>query len=162
MSRTDHCSKREQGQLSQFQIRLQDFVRKLESWLFKKTQKRMKKRQKHQLYLQDILTSPLTGCLPPPPPFDIGIRQNFFLASTTTTMLTRYHVPSTRLSSTPYHPLESNSFSSTTIETLTSTDASYDTVASELAEGRGSEESNVIPVVHLQQGTEHYVPVTSI
>ena len=54
-----------------------------------------------------------------------------------------------------------DSFSSTTIETATST-ASYDTVASELAHVRESEEeSDIILVVHLQ-GTDGNVPVTSI
>ena len=69
----------------------------------------------------------------------------------------RYHIPTARLSSSPYFPLE-DSFSSTTIETFPST-SSYDTVASEFAE----ETDDVIPVVHVH--TEVSVgptPVTSI
>ena len=74
-----------------------------------------------------------------------------------TNFASRYHIPTARLPSSPYLPLE-DSFSSTTIETFPST-SSYDTVASEFAE----ETDDVIPVVHVH--TEVSVgpaPVTSI
>ena len=67
----------------------------------------------------------------------------------------RYHIPTARLSSSPYLPLE-DSFSSTTIETFPST-SSYDTVASEFAE----ETDDVIPVVHTEVSVEPTL-VTSI
>ena len=60
-----------------------------------------------------------------------------------TNFASRYHIPTARLSSSPYLPLE-DSFSSTTVDTIPSS-SSYDTVASEFAE----ETDDVIPVVHV-------------
>ena len=156
-------------------------MRKPRSWSLKMTQKLMKKGRKHQLYLQGTLTSHHTGCLPLPPPSAIGNKafapakyKNYrysqvfnIISLPTNIILTRYHVPTTRLSSTPYYPLE-DSFSSTTVETVTTSTASYDTVASEAVDtvdavasevaDVSDRESDVISVVHFQ-GTK---PVTSI
>ena len=149
--RANPSSKQEQGLLSQLQLQLQHCVRKANQLL-----KTMKKRQRHLLYHQGTHTSPPTGCRHHHHLFDIGKKASLSLTTTTP----RYHVPTSRLSSTPYSPLE-DSFSSTTIETVTSTD-SYDTVASDVVDARWTERgSDVISVVHLQ-GPEEKAIVTSI
>ena len=143
-------SKQEQGLLSQLQLQLQHCVRRASQLL-----KTMKKRKRHLLCHQGTHTSPPTGCLHHHHLFAIG--KKAFLSLTPTP---RYHVPTSRLSSTPYSPLK-DSFSSTTIETVTSTD-SYDTVASDVVDARWTERgSDVISVVHLQ-GPEEKAIVTSI